>query len=188
MPTHCPECGTELRPEKEGDIDIRCPNARSCPAQLRERVFYLAGRGASTSRTSGTRRRSRCCEPPAPGRGRHLLPRRGEAARVSFFTKKDGPCPKRRQAAHEPAGRKDARSGGCSSPCRSGMSARPRLRRWPATSARSTASGRHRGGARRRRRRRADDRRRGPRLVRRRLAPRDRREVASGRRADGRRG
>ncbi|RPK57678.1 DNA ligase [Streptomyces sp. ADI96-02] len=44
MPSHCPECGTELRPMKEADIDLRCPNARSCPAQLRERVFYLAGR------------------------------------------------------------------------------------------------------------------------------------------------
>jgi DNA ligase (NAD+) len=46
MPTECPECGSALRPEKEGDIDIRCPNARSCPAQLRERLFHLAGRGA----------------------------------------------------------------------------------------------------------------------------------------------
>ena len=46
MPTHCPECGTELRRMREGDVDIRCPNARSCPAQLRERVFHLAGRGA----------------------------------------------------------------------------------------------------------------------------------------------
>ncbi|RKR90614.1 DNA ligase (NAD+) [Micromonospora pisi] len=46
MPTHCPACGTPLAPAKEGDIDIRCPNARSCPAQLRERVFHLAGRGA----------------------------------------------------------------------------------------------------------------------------------------------
>lgn len=46
MPTHCPECGTPLRYEKEGDVDIRCPNARSCPAQLRERLFHLAGRGA----------------------------------------------------------------------------------------------------------------------------------------------
>ena len=46
MPTHCPECGTELAPQKEGDIDIRCPNSRSCPAQLRERLFHLAGRGA----------------------------------------------------------------------------------------------------------------------------------------------
>jgi DNA ligase (NAD+) len=46
MPTHCPECGTELAYEKEGDADIRCPNARSCPAQLRERLFHVAGRGA----------------------------------------------------------------------------------------------------------------------------------------------
>ncbi|MBC2869208.1 NAD-dependent DNA ligase LigA [Streptomyces mexicanus] len=44
MPTECPECGTSLRPMKEGDIDLRCPNARTCPAQLRERVSYLAGR------------------------------------------------------------------------------------------------------------------------------------------------
>jgi DNA ligase (NAD+) len=46
MPTTCPECGTPLAPEREGDADIRCPNSRSCPAQLRERVFHLAGRGA----------------------------------------------------------------------------------------------------------------------------------------------
>jgi DNA ligase (NAD+) len=46
MPTQCPECGTTLRREKESDVDIRCPNARSCPAQLRERVFHVAGRGA----------------------------------------------------------------------------------------------------------------------------------------------
>ncbi|WP_406274038.1 NAD-dependent DNA ligase LigA [Streptomyces sp. NBC_00191] len=44
MPSECPECGTGLRPMKEGDVDLRCPNARSCPAQLRERLFYLAGR------------------------------------------------------------------------------------------------------------------------------------------------
>jgi DNA ligase (NAD+) len=44
MPGECPECGTALRPMKEGDVDLRCPNARSCPAQLRERLFYLAGR------------------------------------------------------------------------------------------------------------------------------------------------
>ncbi|WP_067449508.1 NAD-dependent DNA ligase LigA [Nocardia alba] len=46
MPTHCPECATELAPAKEGDADIRCPNQQYCPAQLRERVFHLAGRGA----------------------------------------------------------------------------------------------------------------------------------------------
>jgi DNA ligase (NAD+) len=46
MPTTCPECGTPLAPAKESDVDIRCPNSRSCPAQLRERLFYAAGRGA----------------------------------------------------------------------------------------------------------------------------------------------
>jgi DNA ligase (NAD+) len=46
MPTHCPECGTELAQQKAGDVDLRCPNARSCPAQLRERLFHMAGRGA----------------------------------------------------------------------------------------------------------------------------------------------
>jgi DNA ligase (NAD+) len=45
MPTHCPECDTLLvRPE--GEADARCPNGRTCPAQLRERLFALAGRGA----------------------------------------------------------------------------------------------------------------------------------------------
>ncbi|MGI5950326.1 MAG: NAD-dependent DNA ligase LigA [Brooklawnia sp.] len=46
MPTHCPVCGSELRPEKESDKDIRCPNSRSCPAQLVERLFGLASRQA----------------------------------------------------------------------------------------------------------------------------------------------
>lgn len=46
MPTHCPECGAALAPAKEGDIDLRCPNARECPAQMRERLFSLASRGA----------------------------------------------------------------------------------------------------------------------------------------------
>ncbi|WP_051476792.1 NAD-dependent DNA ligase LigA [Arthrobacter sp. Br18] len=46
MPTECPSCGTPLQPAKEGDVDIRCPNAKSCPSQLRERIFHLAGRGA----------------------------------------------------------------------------------------------------------------------------------------------
>ncbi len=46
MPKKCPECKAVLRPEKEGDKDIRCPNTRSCPAQLRERLFHVASRGA----------------------------------------------------------------------------------------------------------------------------------------------
>jgi DNA ligase (NAD+) len=44
MPETCPECGTKLAYEKEGDADIRCPNAQFCPAQLRERLFFVAGR------------------------------------------------------------------------------------------------------------------------------------------------
>ncbi len=46
MPTHCPSCGTELREEKEGDKDLRCPNHSACPGQVRERIFHVAGRGA----------------------------------------------------------------------------------------------------------------------------------------------
>lgn len=46
MPTACPECGTTLAPAKEGDIDLRCPNARSCPAQVRGRVEHIGSRGA----------------------------------------------------------------------------------------------------------------------------------------------
>jgi DNA ligase (NAD+) len=46
MPTECPACGTTLTQQKEGDKDLRCPNHRECPAQVRERVYHVAGRGA----------------------------------------------------------------------------------------------------------------------------------------------
>lgn len=46
MPRQCPSCGTTLAPEREGDADIRCPNTRSCPSQLRERLFHVGSRGA----------------------------------------------------------------------------------------------------------------------------------------------
>ncbi len=46
MPTECPSCGTPLAQQKEGDADLRCPNHQKCPAQVRERVFHVAGRGA----------------------------------------------------------------------------------------------------------------------------------------------
>jgi DNA ligase (NAD+) len=91
MPTHCPECGTELRPEKEGDADIRCPNARSCPAQLRERVFHVAGRGAFDIEVLGYEAAIALLE-------RHLLTDEGDVffldedalRRTDFFTRKDG--------------------------------------------------------------------------------------------------
>ncbi|WP_091327507.1 NAD-dependent DNA ligase LigA [Geodermatophilus ruber] len=91
MPTHCPECGTELRPEKEGDADIRCPNARSCPAQLRERVFHVAGRGAFDIEVLGYEAAIALLES-------RLLQDEGDIffldeeklERTAFFTKKDG--------------------------------------------------------------------------------------------------
>jgi DNA ligase (NAD+) len=46
MPTECPACGTTLAQQKEGDKDLRCPNHQKCPAQVRERVYHVAGRGA----------------------------------------------------------------------------------------------------------------------------------------------
>ena len=46
MPTKCPECGSALRAITEGDVDIRCPNTQSCPAQLRERIYYIGSRSA----------------------------------------------------------------------------------------------------------------------------------------------
>ncbi|MGY1644526.1 NAD-dependent DNA ligase LigA [Geodermatophilus sp. SYSU D00703] len=91
MPTHCPECGTELRPEKEGDADIRCPNARSCPAQLRERVFHVAGRGAFDIEVLGYEAAIALLES-------RLLQDEGDVftldeeklEKTAFFTKKDG--------------------------------------------------------------------------------------------------
>ncbi|MEO8529010.1 MAG: NAD-dependent DNA ligase LigA, partial [Pseudolysinimonas sp.] len=46
MPRDCPVCGTPLAPAKEGDVDLRCPNSRSCPAQVRGRVEHIGSRGA----------------------------------------------------------------------------------------------------------------------------------------------
>ena len=46
MPSQCPECGTVLAPAAEGDVDLRCSNSRSCPAQLRERIAYIGSRSA----------------------------------------------------------------------------------------------------------------------------------------------
>lgn len=46
MPTKCPDCGSKLRAMSEGDVDIRCPNTQSCPAQLKERIYYIGSRAA----------------------------------------------------------------------------------------------------------------------------------------------
>ncbi|MGY1833612.1 NAD-dependent DNA ligase LigA [Blastococcus sp. SYSU DS0510] len=91
MPTHCPECGTELRPEKEGDADIRCPNARSCPAQLRERVFHVAGRGAFDIENLGYEAAIALLQSGLLQDEGDLFFLDEEAlCRSAFFTKKDG--------------------------------------------------------------------------------------------------
>lgn len=76
MPTHCPSCGTLLRPMKEGDKDLRCPNAESCPAQLTERIINLASRKAFDIEHLGRRARWRSRTPRRTGRipSRHTPP------------------------------------------------------------------------------------------------------------------
>ncbi len=66
MPTECPSCHTPLAPAKEGDVDIRCPNSRSCPSQLRERVFHVAGRGAFDIEALGWEAAIALTQPAAP--------------------------------------------------------------------------------------------------------------------------
>jgi DNA ligase (NAD+) len=91
MPTHCPECGTELRPEKEGDADIRCPNSRSCPAQLRERVFHVAGRGAFDIENLGYEAAISLLQGGLlEDEGDIFFLDEEQLRRSSFFTKKDG--------------------------------------------------------------------------------------------------
>jgi len=91
MPKKCPECGTELRPEKEGDADIRCPNARSCPAQLRERVFHVAGRGAFDIENLGYEAAvSLLTSGLLQDEGDIFFLDEEKLQRAAFFTKKDG--------------------------------------------------------------------------------------------------
>ena len=66
MPEFCPECGTRLKPAKEGDIDLRCPNARSCPAQVRGRVEHIGSRGALDIEALGEVTAAALTQPFAP--------------------------------------------------------------------------------------------------------------------------
>jgi DNA ligase (NAD+) len=91
MPTECPECHTPLRPEKEGDADIRCPNARSCPAQLRERVFHVAGRGAFDIENLGYEAAIALLQSALlQDEGDLFFLDAEKLQRAAFFTKKDG--------------------------------------------------------------------------------------------------
>ena len=66
MPINCPECGTPLAPAKEGDIDLRCPNARSCPAQVRGRVEHIGSRGGLDIEVLGEVAASALTQPTVP--------------------------------------------------------------------------------------------------------------------------
>ena len=66
MPLNCPECGTSLAPAKEGDIDLRCPNARSCPAQVRGRVEHIGSRGGLDIEVLGEVAASALTQPTVP--------------------------------------------------------------------------------------------------------------------------
>ncbi|KQP25495.1 NAD-dependent DNA ligase LigA [Aeromicrobium sp. Leaf272] len=66
MPTDCPECGTELRPMKDGDIDLRCPNAETCPAQVRGRVEHVGSRGALDIEALGEVTAAALTQPSSP--------------------------------------------------------------------------------------------------------------------------
>jgi DNA ligase (NAD+) len=91
MPTDCPSCGTPLAPAKEGDIDIRCPNNRSCPSQLRERVFHLAGRGGFDIEVLGWKAAAALLESGViTDEGDLFGLTADELARSAFFVNKDG--------------------------------------------------------------------------------------------------
>ena len=190
MPTACPECGTTLAPAKEGDADIRCPNTRSCPAQLRERVFHVAGRGAFDIEGLGYEAAVALLQAGViTDEGDLFTIGSPDLLRTDLFKTKDGNLSangKRllvnlHEAKSKPLWR---------------VLVALSIRHVGPTAARALAteygtSGRDHGRVRRRavgrRRRRPDDRRRRHRVVHRRLAPRDRRQVARGRCADGRR-
>ena len=91
MPEECPECGTPLRRMREGDKDLRCPNARSCPAQLRERVFAMASRSALDIEGLGYEAaRSLTEQALVEDEGDVLLLDEPTLARSAFYTTKDG--------------------------------------------------------------------------------------------------
>ena len=113
MPTHCPECGTELRPEKEGDADLRCPNTRSCPAQLRERLFHLASRQALDIEVLGYQAAMALLDSGLmTDEGDLFALTEDKLKRNDFFATKNGRSVRqRRQAAGQPGAGQDPAAG-----------------------------------------------------------------------------
>ena len=91
MPTHCPECGNELRAMSQGDVDIRCPNTQSCPAQLRERIYYIGSRAALDIDVLGYEAATALLDAKIIKDESDLFDLTAEKLVTSnFFTKKDG--------------------------------------------------------------------------------------------------
>jgi len=91
MPTTCPDCGTSLRAISEGDIDIRCPNSQSCPAQLRERIYYIGSRAALDIDLLGYEAAAALLDSALVTDESDLFDLTLEdLSRSEFFTKKDG--------------------------------------------------------------------------------------------------
>lgn len=91
MPTHCPECGSALRAMSQGDVDIRCPNTQSCPAQLRERIYYIGSRAALDIDVLGYEAASALLDAKIITDESDLFDLTAEKLVTSdFFTKKDG--------------------------------------------------------------------------------------------------
>ncbi len=91
MPTHCPDCGSALKAITEGDVDIRCTNQRSCPAQLRERIFYIGSRAALDIDVLGLEAAiAMLADQIIEDEGDLFDLTAEKLAKSSFFTKKDG--------------------------------------------------------------------------------------------------
>ena len=91
MPTKCPECGSALRAMSEGDVDIRCPNTQSCPAQLRERIYYIGSRAALDIDVLGYEAATALLDAKIITDESDLFDLTAEKLmRSDFFTKKDG--------------------------------------------------------------------------------------------------
>ena len=91
MPTKCPECASALRAMSEGDVDIRCPNTQSCPAQLRERIYYIGSRAALDIDVLGYEAATALLDAKIITDESDLFDLTAEKLmRSDFFTKKDG--------------------------------------------------------------------------------------------------
>lgn len=90
MPKNCPDCGAELRPMSEGDIDLRCPNAKTCPAQLRERVAHIGSRGVLDIEALGEVTAVELCKGLLTSEAELFELTLEKLLSVEYFTKKDG--------------------------------------------------------------------------------------------------